>query len=90
LSEKLGFLFRKGMIDVILYLGEEEEAGYYETYKQGYVVSRQTFSKILKQLEEKELAKREVVEDRPPRVYYSLTEKGEEVKLLLESLIKII
>ena len=90
MSEKLNFLFRKGMIDVILYLGEEEEAGYYETYKQGFVVSRQTFSEILKLLEEKEIAHRTVVEERPPRVYYSLTEKGEKVKKLLETLIEVI
>lgn len=79
-------MFRKGVIDVILYLGEAGEAGYYDTYKQGFVVSRQTFSDILKLLEGQGLVTRRVVDERPPRVYYSLSDKGKRVVEALGSL----
>ena len=89
MSEKLRFLFRKGIIDVILYLEEVDEAGYYEIYKQGFVVSRQTFANLLKLLEEKGIVEREVIDDRPPRVNYSLTENGIKMSEILISLKQI-
>lgn len=77
-------LFRKGVIEMIFYIGEKGEAGYYEMYKQDYVVSRQTFSNILKLLEKQGIVNRIVLDTHPPRVNYSLTEKGERIKIHLE------
>jgi DNA-binding HxlR family transcriptional regulator len=44
----------------------------------------------LKVLEERGLATREIVEERPPRVNYSLTGKGEKVMDLLKQLIETV
>jgi len=43
-------------------------------------VSRQTFANLLKRLEKEGIANRKVIENRPPRVEYSLTEKGKKIK----------
>ncbi len=80
----------KGIIESILYIDKFGKAGYYELYKQGYVVSRQAFSNLLKVLEEKGIADRKVIENRPPRVEYSLTSKGKEVAATLKHLNELV
>ena len=90
MSENLRFFFRKGVINVMFHLKEVERVGYYELYKQGFVVSRQTFANLLKLLEEKGIVDREVTDDRPPRVNYSLTEKGMKIEKILKSLIVVV
>lgn len=84
------FLFKKGVVDVLLYLNKVESAGYYSLYRQNFVVSRQSFANILKELESLKLIKRSVIEGRPPRVKYGLTEKGKMVAALLEKLDEIL
>ena len=79
-------MFRKGVIEVIFYLNKVGKAGYYEIYKQNFVVSRQTFANLLKELENEDLANRKVIEGRPPRVEYSLTGKGKRVADILSDL----
>jgi DNA-binding HxlR family transcriptional regulator len=79
-------LFRKGVVEVIFYLDKVEKAGYYEIYKQNFVVSRQTFANLLKELEKKEIVNRKVIEGRPPRVEYSLTNKGKRIADILNRL----
>ena len=86
MSESLRVFFRKGMIDVVFYLSSVEEAGYYEIYRQGFVVSRQTFADLLRLLEEEGLVNRRVTDSRPPRVNYSLSEKGRRISSILKSL----
>jgi DNA-binding HxlR family transcriptional regulator len=76
------------VIDTLFYIDKMGKAGYYELYKQNFVVSRQTFSNMLKILEEKGIISRKVVEGRPPRVEYSLTKKGKDVVEALRILIK--
>lgn len=83
-------MFKKGIIEAIFYLDRVEKAGYYEIYKQNFVVSRQTFANLLKELEKKGIVKRKVIEGRPPRVEYSLTEKGKEIARILDKLDKIL
>lgn len=83
-------LFGKGVIETILYLDKTEKAGYYELYKQGFVVSRQAFSNLLKLLEENGIADRKLIESRPTRVEYSLTNKGKEIADLLKRLNEIV
>jgi len=45
---------------------------------------------MLKTLEEKGIIGRKVVEGRPPRVEYSLTEKGKDVVEMLRTLYQVI
>jgi DNA-binding HxlR family transcriptional regulator len=78
------------VIEVIFHLDKVEKAGYYEIYKQNFVVSRQTFANLLKESEEKGIVKRRVIEGRPPRVEYSLTEKGREIATILERIDRIL
>ena len=86
LTAKTRFLFGKGVIETILHLHVKGKTGYYELYKQGFVVSRQTFADMLKSLEKKGIVSRKVINERPPRVEYSLTEKGKEVAEILRRL----
>jgi DNA-binding HxlR family transcriptional regulator len=88
LKSKSRFLFKKGVIEVILFLNKIGKAGYYEIYKQNFVVSRQTFANLLKKLEKERIINRKVIENRPPRVEYSLTEKGTQIAKILTKLEK--
>jgi DNA-binding HxlR family transcriptional regulator len=83
-------LFKKGVIEVIFFLDKVGKAGYYEIYKQNFVVSRQTFANLLKELEDKGIVSRKVINERPPRVEYSLTEKGKEMARILNELNQMI
>jgi DNA-binding HxlR family transcriptional regulator len=76
------------VIDTLLYIDKMGKAGYYELYKQNFVVSRQTFSNTLKILEEKGIISRKVIDGRPPRVEYNLTKKGKDVVEALKLFIK--
>lgn len=76
-------MFKKGVMDVILYLNQVVKAGYYEIYRQNFVVSRQTFANILKKLEKEGIVNRRIVESRPPKVEYSLTDKGKGIADIL-------
>jgi DNA-binding HxlR family transcriptional regulator len=55
-------------------------------YKQGYVVSRQTFALLLKELENLGLVSRTVLDTHPPRVNYRLTARGDKIRLNLISI----
>jgi DNA-binding HxlR family transcriptional regulator len=90
LPNKIRFLFGKGVIDTILYIDKNEKAGYYELYQQNYVVSRQAFSNLLKVLEKNDVAIRKVIENRPPKVEYSLTSKGKEIATLLKHMNELV
>lgn len=70
-------------MEVMFYLNKVGTAGYYEIYKQNFVVSRQTFANLLKELEKKGIVERKVINGRPPRVEYSLTEKGKKTARIL-------
>lgn len=87
---KSKFLFKKGVIEVIFYLDKVGKGGYYEIYKQNFVVSRQTFANLLKELENQGIVNRKVIEGRPPRVQYSLTDKGKEIVRILHELNKVL
>lgn len=77
-------------MEVIFYLDKAGKAGYYEIYKQNFVVSRQTFANLLKELEKRGIVSRKVIDGRPPRVEYSLTEKGKEIARILDELSKVL
>ena len=61
---KSRLLFKKGAIEVLFYLQKTGKAGYYEIYKQNFIISRQSFSNLLKELENKGLLDREVINGR--------------------------
>ena len=86
MTAKTRFLFGKGVVETIQHVQTAGKTGYYELYKQGFVVSRQTFADMLKLLEKKGILSRKVIDERPPRVEYSLTEKGKEVAEILRRL----
>jgi DNA-binding HxlR family transcriptional regulator len=86
LSDKTHFLFGKGVVETLFYVSKVGKVGYYELHKQNFVVSRQTFSNMLKVLEEQGIIGRKIVEARLPRVEYSLTEKGKKVVEILRTL----
>ena len=90
LPAKTRFLFGKGVIETILHINKVEKVGYYELYKQGFVVSRQTFANMLKTLEKNGIVNRKVIDSRPPRVEYSLTGKGKNIAKILYELDKCI
>ena len=90
MSESIRFLFKKGMIEVLSYLSKVERANYYAIQKQGFVGSRQTFANLLKELEKRGIVNREVLASRPPRVEYSLTNRGKEIARILEMLKKAV
>jgi DNA-binding HxlR family transcriptional regulator len=77
-------------MEVIFFLDKVGKAGYYEIYRQNFVVSRQTFANLLKELEDKGIVSRKVINERPPRVEYSLTEKGKEMARILNELNQMI
>jgi len=77
-------------MEVISFLDKVGKAGYYEIYQQNFVVSRQTFANLLKELENRGIVNRKVIEGRPPRVAYSLTGKGKEIARILDELNKLL
>jgi DNA-binding HxlR family transcriptional regulator len=83
-------LFRKGAIEVISYLSKVKKTNYYSIQKQNFVGSRQTLANLLKEMEERGILNRKIIESRPPKVEYSLTAKGEETIKLLEMLDEVI
>lgn len=90
LRSKAHILFGKGVIEAILYLDKSGKAGYSELYKQGFVVSRQAFANLLYLLEESGIVDRKLIESRPTRVEYSLTDKGKEISATLKHLEEIL
>lgn len=89
LSNKIRFLFGKGVLESILYISKFRKAGYYEFISK-VLLSRQAFSNLLKILEENGIVSRKVIENRPPRVEYSLTNKGKDIAELLKRLNEIV
>ena len=82
-TSQLRILFRKGTVEVILYLASVEKARYSDIKKQQYVIGDRSLSRILKELQKRELIRREVFPTYPVSTTYSLTDKG---KLVAEHL----
>lgn len=82
--------FKVGTVEILFFLGDVGEARYNEILKHGFVGSRETFARRMKELESLSLIVRRVVGTRPPGVSYRLTSKGERVVSLLKELEKVI
>ena len=83
-------LFRKGAAEVILFLASVEKARYSEIKKQKYVVGDRSLSRILKELQERGLIRREALPTYPISTSYSLTDKGKTVAKHLNKLKEIL
>lgn len=82
-TSQLRILFRKGTVEVILYLASAGKARYSDIKKQQYVIGDRSLSRILKELQKRDLISREVFPTYPVSATYSLTDKG---KLVAEHL----
>jgi len=84
--QELRILFRKGVVETLLFLASKGSARYSEIKKQGYVVGDRSLSRILKELQKHNLIRRSVLSTFPISTEYSLTDKGEAVAKLLDQL----
>ena len=75
-SRIIGSITKKWTVPIIYLLYRTEQLGYSRLRDLLMGISSRTLSLRLKSLEEMGWVRREVVADRPPRVLYSLTEKG--------------
>ncbi len=73
---------KKWSIEIMYLISIKGEMGFEEIRKLLDGISSKTLSKRLKTLEEEGFVRREVISDRPPRVKYSLKEKGETLAAL--------
>jgi DNA-binding HxlR family transcriptional regulator len=78
---------RKWSLVIVGLLGNKESYRFSEIQKELKVISPRTLTDTLKKLEQLGIIKREVFNEIPPRVEYSLTKSGEELrKIVLELL----
>lgn len=75
-------LTKKWTVPIIYFLYQSEELGFTELATLLDGISSRTLSLRLKSLQKRGWVHREVTEDRPPRVRYSLTEKGDLVAMM--------
>ena len=79
---------KKWAICIVDHLGRVKSLRYNEIKNHIGVISPKTLSDTLKVLEQERLIKRDVYPETPPRVEYSLTTKGKELKEALMPLLK--
>ena len=79
---------KKWAICIVDHLSRTKSLRYNEIKNHIGVISPKTLSDTLKILEREELIKRDVYPETPPRVEYSLTKKGNELKTALLPLLQ--
>jgi len=87
LSSAVEVLSRKWHPLILHILNNNEEAGFNEIKNQLNGVSGKVLSNSLKDLEERKVINKKVINESPRRVKYSITNKGKELKPVLEELI---
>lgn len=83
----LDTISKKWALMIIAVIGNHGSAGFNELKKYLCNISSKTLSKTLKELEEKNLVSRQVIDDKPPQVKYHLTVSGWELRELLVPLL---
>ena len=73
-------LGKKWTIFVLNSVGNNKTVRYNELYKELHGISPSTLSKILKDLNEMGILKKEIFPEVPPRVEYSLTDTGKDLR----------
>lgn len=81
-------LGKKWTIFVLNSVGNNKTVRYNELYKQLHGISPSTLSKILKDLNEMGILKKEIFPEVPPRVEYSLTNTGKDLRSSILPLLK--
>ena len=79
---------KKWAICIVNHLGRATSLRYNEIKNQIGVISPKTLSETLKVLEKEKLIKRDVYPETPPRVEYSLTKEGNELRTALLPLLQ--
>lgn len=87
---ELRLLFKKGRINLLLYLHKKKSARHSEIINQRFVQSRSSVSVMLTELEKNNLIKRVVISTKPPQTYYELTEHGENIVRHIQEIKRIL
>lgn len=80
--QSLQVFFNKWTVEVILVLSQGEALRFNQMKEQLHGISGRTLSQRLKELEEQGLVARQLYDERPVRIEYSLTRKGLDVAYL--------
>lgn len=80
--ESLQVFFNKWTVEVILVLSQSRALRFNEMREQLAGISGRTLSQRLKDLEEQGLVERTVHDERPVRIEYALTKRGQDVAYL--------
>ena len=80
-------LLETASVKILLYLYENGEVRYKDLAK--LIDSRGTLSLNITELQEELLIQRSILTTKPIKAYYSLTEKGKEIAVLLRKIEKI-
>jgi DNA-binding HxlR family transcriptional regulator len=80
-------LGRKWHPTIIHHLVEEEPLGFGDLESRIDGISGKVLAESLKDLEEKQLVERRVIDDRPVRVEYSLTPHGRSMESVIEEMV---
>lgn len=83
----LGIFFRKWVVEIVYVLGQKGTQRFNELKESLDGISSRTLSKRLTELQEQGLVDRELYDEMPVRVEYSLTGKGQDVATLALPLI---
>ncbi len=84
----MGILSKKWALLIISAIGNNKKLRYNELQKKLGEISPKTLADRLKELENANLIKREAFAEIPPRVEYSLTEEGVELRSAIMPLMK--
>jgi len=74
---KIEYVIKKPVIKIVLFLYQEGEVRYRDLAD--LIYSRGTLTNNINSLEEEELIQRRVETSKPPKSFYSLTDKGEQI-----------
>lgn len=84
----MGILSKKWALLIISAIGNSQKLRYNELEKKLGEISPKTLADRLKELENANLIKREIFAEIPPRVEYSLTKEGVELRKAIMPLMK--
>ena len=87
--EKTSFLSKKWALSIIVTIGNFGSLRFNDLLKRIDGVSQKILSERLQELEEYDLVTRQAFPEKPPRVEYSLTSKGQKLRKVILPLIKL-
>lgn len=87
--EKTTFLSRKWTLSIIVTIGNFGSLRFNDLLKRIDGITQKTLSERLQELEQYDLVVRKAFPEKPPRVEYSLTSKGQKLRKAVLPLIKL-